>query len=78
MYVTQNDPDPLEGSFIGMFDVSQSGFGTQFNMQNAASAPIAVHEGDFFELNVWQNSGGSLNFRASGTKRCWFSLEYVQ
>jgi hypothetical protein len=78
IYVTQNDPDPLEGSSIGMFDVSQSGFSPQFNMQNAASAPIPVQEGDFFELNVWQNSGGSLNFRAGGAERCWFCLKYIQ
>lgn len=66
------------GGFFGMLDVSQSGFGTQYNLQNAVSAPVEVQEGDYFELFAWQNSGGSLNFGASSKDRTWFFLEYVQ
>jgi hypothetical protein len=67
-----------DGGFFGLLDVSQSGFSTQFNLQNAVSAPVEVQEGDHFELRVWQNSGGSLNFATSAKDRTWFSLEYIQ
>jgi hypothetical protein len=64
--------------FLGTFDVSQSSFSNQLNLQNGASAPVQVQEGDYFELAAWQSSGGSLNFGASDKTRTWFSLEYIQ
>lgn len=42
----------------------------------ATSPVIDVSPGDYFELIVWQNSGGSLNL--SGTDNTWFTIRALE
>jgi hypothetical protein len=46
---------------------------------NISSAVITVVSGDYFELEVWQDSGTALNFGyVSSSEFGWFSMETVQ
>lgn len=47
------------------------------NFNNGTTAIIEVVGGDYFDVEVWQNSGGNLNLN-SAASRTWFSIEEVR
>lgn len=63
------------GSYIGRIGMAgaavSSGGGFALN---GSTAVIAVSDGDYFELNTSQNSGGALNAQATNT---WLSIEVI-
>lgn len=60
--------------FIGRGYVNQAALGA-FLTQNFQSAVLDVVEGDYFELNVFQNTTGNLNLDFEDT---WFEMEVVE
>lgn len=52
------------------------GPGSSVQDMNIASSPVSVTSGDYFELNVWQNSGAARSVAAF--EWTWFGLEVVE
>lgn len=46
--------------------------------QNFASAVLSCAAGDYFEVFVFQGSGGSLNLVGTGTTETWASIELIR
>jgi len=61
---------------IGKFMINYEAASDGAPRQNITSAVLSVIAGDYFELNVFQDSGGSLDVR--NTAATWFSIEVIE
>ncbi len=71
----------MSGLCLGTTEIANINSFSKGHAQSIASAPIPVIEGDTFELEVRQNSGGNLNvtnvFETNHTRATWFEMELL-
>ncbi len=59
------------------YDIKAPVSATNPTLQQVSSGVLDVTPGDYFEVAVYQNSGGSLGLGGGATPRTWFSMEFL-